>query len=171
MPLRPATAADLPALAGLVNAAYRGDGSKAGWTTEADLITGDRITPARLADDLADPAVHLLVLASETPGGLLLGGVRLEGSGGAVPWMLGMLSVRPMGQAQGAGRALLAGAEAFARDHDAVAMRMHVITVRDTLLAWYARRGYVDTGARAPYTYGGELRDGLEFATLEKPLR
>lgn len=35
---RPATAADAPLIAALVNSAYRGDSSRAGWTTEADLI-------------------------------------------------------------------------------------------------------------------------------------
>ena len=170
MPLRPATLTDLPAIEALVNAAYRGDGSKAGWTTEADFIEGDRITVSRLMSDLADLAVHILLLDDARPGAPLLGCVRLEAGRGGAPWMLGMLSVRPAAQAQGAGRTLLEGAEAFARNHGAGVMRMSVITIRDTLIAWYARRGYADTGERTPYVYGGELRDNLQFAMLEKAL-
>ena len=37
---RPATLADRDALVALVTSAYRGDSSRAGWTTEADLLDG-----------------------------------------------------------------------------------------------------------------------------------
>ena len=169
MPLRPATPADLPALVALVNAAYRGDASKAGWTTEADFIEGDRIGVPSLQADLADSAVHLLLLPAGEPGEPPLGCVRLEAMGDGRVWMLGMLSVRPTAQAQGAGRVLLAGAEAHALSRGAAAIRMTVITIRDTLIAWYGRRGYADTGERQPYAYGGALRP-LEFVVLEKVL-
>ena len=36
------TETDIPALDKLVNSAYRGDSSKKGWTTEADLLDGSR---------------------------------------------------------------------------------------------------------------------------------
>ena len=45
--------------------------------------------------------------------------------------------------------------------------------VRDTLIAWYERRGYHRTGETEPYPYGDNrfgtpLREDLEFAILEK---
>lgn len=168
MSLDAAAADDLPAVADLVNAGYRGERSKAGWTTEADFITGDRITVARLEADSADPAVHILILRDDG-GETLRGCVRLEQTPGGA-WMLGMLAVRPVDQAQGSGRRLLEGSEAFARERGGRVMRMTVITIRDVLLAWYARRGYADTGEREPYAYGGALREDLEFAVLEKAL-
>src|SRR5688572_1891745 len=39
---RHATHADIDALVALVESAYRGDASKQGWTTEADLLGGRR---------------------------------------------------------------------------------------------------------------------------------
>ncbi|CAM5672839.1 hypothetical protein SCYAM73S_02865 [Streptomyces cyaneofuscatus] len=39
---RDATGDDVPALVALVESAYRGDSSRAGWTTEADILQGQR---------------------------------------------------------------------------------------------------------------------------------
>ena len=52
---------------------------------------------------------------------------------------------------------------------------MTVIDIRDTLLAWYERRGYRRTGETRPFPYGDErfgqpLRDDLCFLALEKDL-
>ena len=38
-----ATVSDIPAIVPLVESAYRGDASRKGWTTEADLLDGQRI--------------------------------------------------------------------------------------------------------------------------------
>lgn len=38
------------AVAALINSAYRGDVSRLGWTTEADLLEGRRIDEARILD-------------------------------------------------------------------------------------------------------------------------
>ena len=50
--IRPATAADIPALHALIESAYRGEVSRAGWTTEADLLDGQRTDPDDLADNI-----------------------------------------------------------------------------------------------------------------------
>lgn len=42
---RDATDADVPALVTLIESAYRGDSSRAGWTTEADILDGQRTDP------------------------------------------------------------------------------------------------------------------------------
>ncbi len=45
---RNAGEADIGAIVALVEGSYRGDASRAGWTTEADLLDGMRIdAPAR----------------------------------------------------------------------------------------------------------------------------
>lgn len=50
---------------------------------------------------------------------------------------------------------------------------MTVVNVRDTLIAWYVRRGYRLTGEREPFPYGDNrfgtpLRQDLHFEVLEK---
>ena len=40
---RTAERADVPAIVALVESSYRGDASRAGWTTEADLLDGQRV--------------------------------------------------------------------------------------------------------------------------------
>ena len=42
---RDATDADVDTLVALVESAYRGDDSRAGWTTEADILEGQRTDP------------------------------------------------------------------------------------------------------------------------------
>ena len=47
-----ATIEDVKALNNLVNSAYRGESSKKGWTYEADLLGGIRITEEELTDTI-----------------------------------------------------------------------------------------------------------------------
>jgi len=165
---------DLDAIAALVNSAYRGDSSRAGWTTEADLVGGQRTDPDMLRSDLASKEGAVLLAMRDAPEGELLGSVWLEPKSQEV-WYLGMLTVRPDLQARQLGRALLHEAERFVATRGARRMRMTVITVRDTLLAWYERRGYVRTGELLPFPYGNDRhgtpqRDDLQFVALEKEL-
>jgi ribosomal protein S18 acetylase RimI-like enzyme len=164
--------ADLEAIAALVNSGYRGDTSRAGWTTEADLIGGQRTDAAKLRADLAERGGAVLLTLREEPGGELLGSVWLEPQTPDV-WYLGMLTVRPDLQARQLGRTLLTEAEAYAAARGARRMRMSVITVRETLIAWYERRGYARTGETLPFPYGDDrfglpLRDDLRFDVFEK---
>ena len=169
-----ATDADLDAVAALVNSGYRGDSSRAGWTTEADFLGGQRTDAEALRADLvARPAAAILTLRDE-PGGPLLGSVWLEPQAPEV-WYLGMLTVRPDLQARQLGRTMLAEAEAYAASRGARRIRMSVITLRDSLIAWYERRGYSRTGEQLPFPYGDErfgipLGDDLRFEVLEKTL-
>lgn len=169
--LRVAEPRDVDAIVSLVESAYRGDASRAGWTTEADLLGGRR-TGADEVGPLVDAGALLVV---EREDGLVASVlVRRESAERAY---LGMLTVRPTAQASGLGSALLVAAEAHARDVlGACTLRMTVISVRAELLAWYARRGYALTDERTPFPYGdprfGEpKRDDLEFVVLEKALR
>jgi N-acetylglutamate synthase-like GNAT family acetyltransferase len=171
LPVRAATSADVPALLELIHSAYRGEPSRAGWTTEADLIDGSRTTTDLLSEDLRNPAVTILV--AEDAGGLLgCCAVTDRGDGAAY---FGTFAVRPGAQGAGIGSRLLAAAEAHARAAGAARMEMTVLAQREELLAWYAKRHYVPTGERRPFPYGDERfgvprRDDLEFVVLATPL-
>jgi ribosomal protein S18 acetylase RimI-like enzyme len=171
MQFRPATTADVPAIVALVESAYRGDASRAGWTTEADLLDGQRTDPAEVAQLVSDPASRI-VLAESGDG--LVGSVLLKDEGEAI--YVGMFAVRPGVQGQGVGRALLAEAERVGRQElGRRAARMTVLVQRTELIAWYERRGYRRTGVREPFPYdeprmGLPRRADLVFEELRKDL-
>lgn len=174
MPIFPATPGDLDAVADLVNSAYRGDSSRQGWTTEADMLGGQRTDAGTLARDLAAKAQAVLLTLRDEPGGPLLGCAWIEPAGGEA-WYLGMLTVRPDLQDRKLGRTMLEAAEAHAKDLGAGRIVMTVVQVRDTLIAWYQRRGYALTGETRPFPYedrrfGEPLRDDLAFVVLERAL-
>ena len=164
--LRVVAESDLPEVVDLINLAYRG---AEGWTAEGQYIAGERTNLTRLQEDLAANPDALLLVWREEPGGLLLG---LEPyKDGA--WYLGLLNVRPDMQDRQVGRRLLAAAEEAAKERGATRIRMSVVNVRDTLIAWYQRRGYGLTGERQAFPYGDDrfgrpLREDLEFLILEK---
>lgn len=170
---RRAAARDAPAVVALVERAYRGEPSRAGWTTEADLLGGRRTSEAEVVGLVEGPRTRI-VLAEEVARGALVGTMLVEDEGEAA--YVGMLSVEPELQAGGVGRALLAEAERIARvELGRRRMRMTVIAQRTELLAYYARRGYAPTGATEPFPYGDESfglpkRPDLVFVVLEKAL-
>ncbi|MFI8461651.1 GNAT family N-acetyltransferase [Kitasatospora sp. NPDC085464] len=169
---RPATPADVPALVELVESAYRGDSSRAGWTTEADLLAGRRTNPEAVAEAVGHP--EGLVLLAECDG-RLVACCQLERRGERA--YFGMFSVRPGLQGGGVGRAVLAEAERLAGEEWGVAaMEMTVIEQRAELIAWYERRGFRRTGEFSPFPYGDErfgipLRPDLRFEHLVKELK
>lgn len=170
-PVRTAERSDLPALLDLVHSAYRGESSRAGWTHEADLLDGSRLTAELLADELAEPANTVLVMEDDE--GLLACATVTDRGGGLA--YFGMFAVRPRAQGGGIGSALLQAAEAHARSRGARTMEMTVIRQRADLIAWYARRGYCPTEEYRPFPYGDSRyglprRDDLEFRVLRKDL-
>lgn len=164
-----ATGKDLPQLMALVNSAYRGESSRKGWTTEADLIAGEvRIDEPALQQVLAmQGSIVLVYRLAET----LVGCVNLQHKGDYL--YLGMFSVSPENQGAGIGKKLLQAAEMVTLQWDLNAIQMSVISVRDELIAWYMRNGYADTGERIPFQEDGmsgkHLRQ-LEFMVLRKPV-
>jgi ribosomal protein S18 acetylase RimI-like enzyme len=175
--ITPCETTDLPAVVDLVNSAYRGEGAKAGWTTEADYVDGPRTNLADLTAELTGESAPTLLVLRAKAGGDILACVlveRLARPDGGLSAYIGMVTVRPTLQAGGLGRIMLEAAEALARDWGADRARMTVVSIRDTLIAWYERRGYRRTGERAPFPYGGAFGTprvaDLEFAVLEKPL-
>lgn len=168
---RHATAFDIPMLVELVTSAYRGDASRAGWTTEADLLDGLRIDAERIAADIERP-LSVILLGESNGDVVACAHVAVEDDAG----YFGMFSVRPNLQGHGIGKLMLTEAERIARDElQQSAMRMTVIDVRDELIEYYARRGYQRTGIHKAFPYGDERfgipkRPDLRFEVLEKPL-
>lgn len=170
--VRLATAADLPALKALVESAYRGDAARGGWTHEADLLEGERVTAEDLAAQLAQPAMRVLVLPAADgtlPATISITDLGAKSSADEGVAYLGMFAVDPALQAGGIGRRMIAAAEDWAmRAFGAHTMRMTVISTRAELIAWYIRRGYVDTGRTSPFPIP-EITH-LSMVVLEKPL-
>lgn len=174
MQLEHATEADFPAIIDLVNAAYRGSGPVASWNIETGILEGTRLTESLLREDLAAKPNACFLITRDPESRAVIGTVWLEPVGDGA-WYLGLFTIDPERQKQHLGRALLGAAEDFARARAAVSMRMGVLNVRDTLIAWYERGGYARTGEIEPYPYGDNrfgtpLRDDLEFVILEKRL-
>ena len=170
--IREAGTADIPALHRLIESAYRGEASRAGWTTEADLLAGQRTDPEDLASILADPDQAMLTAwrGAELVGCILIAD-RGEGTG-----YFGMLSVKPTLQGGGLGRRLVDAAhEALAGRFGARRVRISVFPQRESLIEWYRRLGYAPTGETLPFPYGDPrfglpLREDLHFIVLERPL-
>ena len=159
-----ASLADAPALKRLLEAAYRGDSARRGWNHEADILDGERVTDEELTALLSDPQVRMLAARD---GERRVGSVAVTRKDATLAY-LGMLCVEPDLQSSGLGRRLLDAAEDAARAEGIEAMEMTVIDGRDTLIAWYERRGYARTGETRPFPV---LRDPpLTFVVLEKPL-
>jgi ribosomal protein S18 acetylase RimI-like enzyme len=165
----PATLADVPTLNQLVNSAYRGEGAKEGWTTEADLIDGTRIDESILKGLIERPDTTVLTYREN---GNLLACVELRKEEEKL--YLGMLSVRPNLQGKGVGKKLLNAAEEYAHNNQCRTIYMSVISVRKELIEWYERHGYKLTGERKPFIAPDERwgipRTALEFVMMEKAL-
>jgi predicted N-acetyltransferase YhbS len=158
---------DVTELVKLVNSAYRGDHSRLGWTTEADLLEGIRTHPDHMLGQITAPDSVMMVITDSTEA--IMACVYLQDKQPLL--YLGMLTVKPELQAAGIGRRLLDTAETYARSLGMEGMQMTVISVRDELIAWYARRGYQPTGEKMPFPEEQALgipRQPIEFVVLEK---
>lgn len=162
-----ATLQDIPALNILINSAYRGESSKKGWTTEANLLEGKRTTEEELTETILDSKNTILKF---TENDLIIGCVLLVEKEDKL--YLGMLTVSPELQNSGIGKKLLHQAEIHAKELGLPKIIMTVISVREELVAWYKRNGYVDTGVREPFpesdVHVTVAEEPLEFVVLEK---
>jgi ribosomal protein S18 acetylase RimI-like enzyme len=186
---RSARPQDADAIVLLVESAYRGESSRAGWTTEADLLDGQRTDREDVLQAMASPASKI-VLAQPAPTKdraqpahpeqehalpELLGSVLVQRDLAGIAH-IGMFAVRPSLQSRGLGSALLQEAERVAREEfQATRAEMTVIEQRLDILAWYQRRGYRPTGATEPFPYGNPRfglprRPDLRFLVLAKTL-
>ncbi|MDD2266852.1 GNAT family N-acetyltransferase [Sulfuricurvum sp.] len=160
---------DIPALTSLLNRSYRGDSSRAGWTTEADLLSGKRIDEAGLTQLLNDPDSLILIARSNET---ILATIHAHREADTVHF--GLFAVEPTMQAHGIGKALLAYAESEAHKRWGINTAiMEVITHRSELIEYYERRGYVRTGEMIPFPESNlwdRQIDALELAVLSKKL-
>ncbi|MFM7329794.1 MAG: GNAT family N-acetyltransferase [Bacteroidota bacterium] len=167
--IMPAVTEDAEAIATLVNSGYRGDSSRKGWTTEADILGGTRINCPGVEAVIGRPGTVVLKYLLS---GKISGCVELAHNGDRM--YLGMLTVDPSIQDKGIGRKLLQAGEDHARLHGCTAMYMTVVHTRDELIAWYERRGYRKTGETKPFDNTdpvfGIPKIPLHFIVLEKPL-
>ncbi len=172
----------MDAIVALAQSAYRGDSSRAGWTTEADLLDGIRTDDAAVAGMIADPAAAVLVADGQDPptgapaaAAGLLACCHLVDLGAATT-SFGLFAVDPTRQGRGTGRAVVEVAAAEAVDRfGAARLRITVIAQRLDLIAWYRRIGFVATGESEPFPYGDERfgvprRPDLRFEVLVRPL-
>ena len=168
---RDATDADVDALVALVQSAYRGDSSRVGWTTEADILEGQRTDFESVLGVIESPDSRVLTVERD---GAIIACCQLEHR--TDHGYFGMFAVSPTLQGAGLGKTVIAEAERIARATWGVSeMHMTVLSVRDDLIAWYERRGYRRTGRMSPFPYGDErvgvpLRHDLQFELLVKPL-
>lgn len=167
MNISKATLEDIPLLEKLINSAYRGEESKKGWTTEADLLEGKRINVDELKKIISQPNVVILKCSNDDND--LNGCVYLKKNDNKM--YLGMLTVSPLLQAGGIGKKILNAAEEYAFQQKCNLIQMRVISVRHELIAWYQKHGYSKTGETIPYVPGDGLsipKQPLEFIIMEK---
>lgn len=164
MHLRLAIPTDAAGVQQLVQRAYRGEEARVGWTHEADLLEGERVSLAEIEALIADPRERLLLGHDD---GHLIGCVRVGDLGGGLA-SFGLLAVEPRRQVGGLGSGLITAAETLARAaFGADRIELTVIDTRARLIAYYERRGYARGEAR-PFPYPIERR--ITMIAMTKPL-
>ncbi|MGO4905132.1 GNAT family N-acetyltransferase [Flavobacterium sp. W20_MBD1_R3] len=162
-----ATLENVSQLNTLINSAYRGESSKKGWTTEANILEGLRTNEIELSETILNPKNTILKF---TENNQIIGCVLLVEKEQQL--YLGMLTVSPELQNSGVGKKLLQQAALHALELGLPRIVMTVISVRDELIAWYKRHGYEDTGVREPFPASAVhipiTEEPLEFIVLEK---
>ena len=161
---------DAKQIAALVNSAYRGESSKQGWTTEADLLVGRRTDTEEILRLISSEDSMFLLCKVDAE---LVGSVHLQKQVEQV--YLSMLAVSPLLQGGGLGKQLLEAAELTAQETwFAAKLVMDVISCRNELIAFYERRGYRRTGATRAFPVNPELWTpkvaDLRLEILEKVL-
>lgn len=161
---------DAEQISALVNSAYRGESSKQGWTTEADLLAGCRTDTEEILGLISSDDSMFLLCKDQAE---LIGSVHFQKQSEQV--YLGMLAVSPPLQGRGLGKQLLEAAEQAAQEIWTVNKSViTVISCRSELLAFYERRGYRRTGVSKEFPVNPELWTpkvaDLRLEILEKVL-
>ena len=169
--LRLAEPSDAGTLVDLIRSAYRGDASRAGWTSEADLVAGDRTSCEQVSATISELGSMMLV-ADDGQG--IVACCQLQDRGGGVAYF-GTFAVSPTAQGAGLGRRVMSEAERQAvRVFGSDRLEITVLAQQELLIGWYERLGFRRTGETRPFPaderFARPLRDGLYFAVLEKPL-
>lgn len=137
---------DAHTIAELINSAYRGESSRAGWTTEADILDGLRTSTQELARIIRRDDAFILVGVLRDQIVATVCCERQDAHGRNIAH-LGMIAVKPTLQNKGHGTTMIQAAEAIAlREWRVVGFHMAVITLREELIAFYERLGYARSG-------------------------
>ena len=169
---RLATVGDVLAIVALVNSAYRGESSRAGWTTEADILGGQRTDAEEITQLVVRSDSAMLLCLHDVE---IIGSVHVAIDECATAYM-GMLVIKPVLQGQGLGKRFMHVAERFVSEEwGASRVRIWVVTLRHELIAFYQRRGYVRTGVVKPFPatdpkFGLPKVNDLQFEVMEKTL-
>jgi ribosomal protein S18 acetylase RimI-like enzyme len=161
--VRPAVTADADQLVDLIRSAYRGPASRDGWTSEADLVAGDRIAAGAVRGIINGARSMMLVLVA---GDEIVACCQLEDRGDKLAYF-GTFAVQPNAQGAGLGRRLITEAEREAAvRYEAAAVEMTVLAQQDKLIAWYERLGTAAPARRGhfrpiPFTRGPCARDSI----------
>lgn len=155
--IRNAALDDAEKIVKLVNLAYRGEAAKEGWTTEADILDGERINVQEVRDLIS--AEHSeIILAMDSESQELLGCVHVKQEGQDTLYF-GLLAVNPKLQARGVGKILLDQVSAKAQQKNLKKVRLTIINLRTDFFSYYERKGFKFTGKE-------EVFPKLEFAKV-----
>jgi len=154
-------------IAQLINVAYRGD---TGWTTEAKILTGNRVTTQIINTLINDTTIHFLVAYNL---GDLLCCICVEQAKKTAN--IGYFSVNPKLQGLGIGSSVLEQAEHYAANIlNVTTLALQVVSKRPELLDYYLRRDYKKTGLVKPFPthlkVGEPKIKGLTIECLEKKI-
>ena len=152
----------------LVNMAYRPDSSKQTWTNETGIIHGPRIKPQQLAE-LIGKAKSFILLGFIKQQMVACAHIQQQDDTAYI----GMLTVDTQRQNAGLGKQILDKAEQFASQQlGCTTFQLSVISVRESLIQFYLRRGYQRTGELQPYPLqanaGTPIVDNLHIESLIK---
>lgn len=161
---------DVDNIVRLVESVYRGESSRAGWTTEADLLGGQRVDIAMITDILQDPESALLLYINNDQ---ICACVHLQRQRENVH--LGMLSVSTALQGQSFGKQIIKYCEAFAHDNwQSKHIVIEVLDGRLELISWYERQGFKKTGKTLPFPndirFGVPKKENLFFYEMIKSI-
>jgi ribosomal protein S18 acetylase RimI-like enzyme len=155
---------DAKLITNLVNSAYRGDYSRQGWTTEADLIEGQRTDDASIIKMIQSQGEQIeIALNSEEK---VVGCVFLKQEDETTLYF-GMLTVEPSLQGAGLGKKILLHIESIARKENKDKIRLTVIPLRKELIEFYERRGFKATGRLEDFPYDDPANGNPKISDLK----
>lgn len=130
--IRPATAADIPTIVSVVNAAYAIETFLGGTRTDSNGVAEMMQTG------------EFLVAEAPSAGVVACVWTRVSGERG----YLGMLAVEPSRQGSGLGRLMVEAAEGHSRSDGCKYVDITVLSLRPELLPFYRKLGYSETGTQ-----------------------
>ncbi len=136
---------DAAVLSQLINRAYRGESSRKGWTTEADILDGIRAATADIAK-IVHAKDQFMLMGERDEKILACVQCQKQSLDGQTVALFGMIAVEPTKQNLGYGKDLIYAAEAITKREWGVAgFAMLVISQRTDVIDFYARLGYEAT--------------------------